>query len=213
VKLAVNVRTGNFTYFDSRKCRITVDHVMASGALPPGLPPVEIDGEYYWDGGIVSNTPLQHILDNQDAATLVFQVDLFPAEGAVPTTWFEAAAREKDIRFSSRTRLSTDMLLQRRRLQTALRTLLDRLPPDLREGADFETLCKAAEEKPVSVVHLIHRSRHWQSNSKDYEFSRRSMLEHWAAGNAAVRKTMHKSGVIAHNLVDGGTAAFDLTKD
>lgn len=210
---AVNVRTGNFVYFDSSERRITVDHVMASGALPPGLPPVEIDGEHYWDGGLVSNTPLQHILDHQYAPTLVFQVDLFPAEGATPTTWFEAAAREKDIRYSSRTRMTTDMLMQRRKLQTALATLLDRLPPDMQDAEDVKMLCDAAREMPVSVVHLIHRSRRWQSNSKDYEFSRRSMLEHWAAGSAAVRKTMHKSGVIAHNLVDGKTAAFDLTKD
>src|SRR3546814_9746638 len=83
----------------------------------------------------------------------------------------------------------------------------------MQDAEDVKMLCAAAREMPVSVVHLIHRSRRWQSNSKDYEFSRRSMLEHWAAGSAAVRKTMHKSGVIAHNLVDGKTAAFDLTKD
>ncbi len=210
---AVNIRTGNFVYFDSRERRITPEHVMASGALPPGFPPIEIDGELYWDGGIVSNTPLQHVLDHQYAPTLIFQVDLFPAEGQVPATLFEAAEREKDIRFSSRTRLSTDMLLKQRKLKAALRTLLDRLPPDLRNGDDFETLCEAAQELPVAVVHLIHRARRWENHSKDYEFSRRSMLEHWAAGNADVRKTMHKSGILARNIVDGRTAAFDLTRD
>lgn len=210
---AVNVRTGNFVYFDNRDRRIGPEHVMASGALPPGLPPVEIDGELYWDGGIVSNTPLQHILDHQYAPTLIFQVDLFPAEGEVPDTLFQAAEREKDIRFSSRTRLSTDMLLHQRKLKKALQTLLDRLPPELRNGEDVELLCKAAKDLPVSIVHLIHRSRRTESQSKDYEFSRRSMLEHWSAGGADVRDTMHKSGVIARNFVDGGTAAFDLTRE
>src|SRR3546814_5968814 len=90
------------------------------------------------------------ILDHQYAPTLVFQVDLFPAEGATPTTWFEAAAREKDIRYSSRTRMTTDMLMQRRKLQTALATLLDRLPPDMQDAEDVKMLCAAAREMPVS---------------------------------------------------------------
>lgn len=210
---AVNVRTGNFIYFDSCDRRIGPEHVMASGALPPGLPPVEIDGELYWDGGIVSNTPLQHVLDHQYAPALIFQVDLFPAQGHVPTTFFEAAEREKDIRYSSRTRMNTDLLLHRRKLQIALRSLLDKLPSDLREHEEYEMLCEAARELPIAIVHLIHRGRRWESQSKDYEFSRRSMLENWAAGNEAVRKTMHKSGVLARNLVDGETAAFDLTRD
>lgn len=210
---AVNVRTGNFVYFDSEERRITADHIMASGALPPGLPPVEIDGELYWDGGLVSNTPLQHVLDHQYAPTLIFQVDLFPARGETPKTLLEAAEREKDIRYSSRTRLSTELLLTQRKLKLALRTLLDRLPPELRDGDEFDMLCDAAKELPVSVVHLIHRARRWESNSKDYEFSRRSMLEHWAAGSEDVRRTMRKTGLLARNIVDGGTAAFDLTRD
>src|SRR3546814_9268086 len=80
--------------------------------------------------------------------------------------------------------MTTDMLMQRRKLQTALATLLDRLPPDMQDAEDVKMLCAAAREMPVSVVHLIHRSRRWKSNSKDYEFSRRSMLEHWAAGRS-----------------------------
>ena len=82
---AVNIRLGNFVYFDSTDCRITADHVMASAALPPGFPPIQIEGEYYWDGGLVSNTPLVHVLDTGlTRDTLVFQVDLFSARGDVP---------------------------------------------------------------------------------------------------------------------------------
>ena len=98
--------TGNIVYFDSRERRLGVEHIMASGALPPGLPPVVIDGEAYWDGGLVSNTPLQYILDNGDEHDLcIFQVDLFSARGEIPKTILEAAGREKEIRYSSRTRL------------------------------------------------------------------------------------------------------------
>ena len=105
---AVNVRTGNFLYFDSSECKIDVRHVMASGALPPGFPPIEIDGEFYWDGGLVSNTPLQHVLDQPGSdRRLVFQVDLFPARGEMPATIADVSEREKDIRYSSRTRLNT----------------------------------------------------------------------------------------------------------
>src|SRR5205814_5227403 len=101
---AVNVRTGNFAYFDSAKERIKPEHIMASGALPPGFPPVEIEGEQYRDGGLVSNTPLQYVLDYfPRRSRLSFQLDLFHAHGALPTNLEEVSEREKDIRSSSRT--------------------------------------------------------------------------------------------------------------
>ena len=107
----VNVRTGNFAYFDSRKDRLGPEHVMASGALPPGFPSVEIDGEHYWDGGVVSNTPLAQVVGAENMRdTLAFQVDLWPARGGLPTSLEEVAERQKDIQYSSRTRLVTDQL-------------------------------------------------------------------------------------------------------
>src|SRR5262249_18550849 len=100
---AVNVRTGNFVYFDTQKMRIGPEHIMASGALPPALPAVKIEGEYYWDGGIVSNTPLQYLLDQEeDLSSLVFQVDLFSARGSLPRSMPDVLARHKDIMYSSR---------------------------------------------------------------------------------------------------------------
>src|SRR5690606_33967840 len=83
---AVNIESGNSRYFDTDEERLDARHIMASGALPPGLPPIEIDGCRWWDGGIVSNTPLAHVLDHQTSDLLVFQVDLFPAQGEVPQT-------------------------------------------------------------------------------------------------------------------------------
>src|SRR3546814_2630316 len=101
---AVAVETGNFRYFDTTCDTIDARHILASGALPPGLPPVEIDGHWYWDGGLVSNTPLEHVVAAADDDMLVFQVDLFPARGERPHDLEQAWSREKDIRYSSRTR-------------------------------------------------------------------------------------------------------------
>ncbi|MDE2004497.1 MAG: patatin-like phospholipase family protein, partial [Betaproteobacteria bacterium] len=141
---AVDVRTGNFAYFDTINQRLDARHIMASGALPPGFPPIEIDGELYWDGGLVSNTPLQYVLDQPEVANrLVFQVDLFVAEGPVPTNLVQVAEREKDIRFSSRTRLNTTNALARHALTQAARRLVAKLPPNLASDPDLQAL-KAA---------------------------------------------------------------------
>ena len=128
---AVNISTGNNVVFDSAKTRIGPEHVMASGALPPGFPPVEIEGEYYWDGGLVSNTPLEFVLDAAEGQydLLVMQVDLFPARGPVPRTLLEAGEREKDIRYSSRTQLATNTLCERHDVRYAINELHKLFPP------------------------------------------------------------------------------------
>lgn len=208
---AVNVETGNFRYFDNRRERLDARHIMASGALPPGLPPIEIDGQWWWDGGIVSNTPLQEVLDHQDADLLVFQVDLFPASDVRPRTILDVVAREKEIRYSSRTRLTSDQLMALRRERELIRKVLAKLPPELASDKDVRALAEQAEEYAVSVVHLIYRANAWEGGARDYEFSRRTMEEHWAAGETAVAATMRESALIASNILDGRTAAFDLT--
>ena len=208
---AVNVTRGNFCYFDSREQRIDVRHVMASGALPPGFPPVEIDGEYYWDGGIVSNTPLQYVLDEPGRRPrLVFQVDLFAARGEMPATLAEASEREKDIRYSSRTRLNTTYELRRQATVQAAQRLLARLPASLRDDPDAKLLAAIPAEAAVDVVHLIYRSKHYESQSKDYEFSRASMLEHWAAGLADTQATLEDPRWTGRDRRDTGVHVFDL---
>ncbi len=210
---AVNVETGNFHYFDTRgpkRERIDARHIMASGALPPGLPPVEIDGAWWWDGGIVSNTPLSHVLDRQKADLLVFQVDLFPARGERPATIMDVVSREKDIRYSSRTRQVTDQLIRLRKEREAIRKVLDKLPPELREDADVARLAELAAEHAVNVVHLIYRKHGWEGGARDFEFSRATMEHHWAEGLAAIAETMRHDSLLARNIVDGRTAAFDL---
>jgi len=211
---AVNVRTGNFEYFDSTKQTIDARHIMASGALPPGFAPVEIDGEYYWDGGLVSNTPLQYVLDQPGKRRrVVFQVDLFAARGALPETLAEVTEREKDIRYSSRTRLNTTNELDRQVIAQAARRLIDKLPASLRDDPDVKALGKVRCETAVDVVHLIYRSKHYETQSKDYEFSRLSMEEHWSSGRADMAHTLHDPRWIHHERAASGVHVFDLTSD
>ena len=189
---AVNVRTGNFAYFDNAEQKIGPEHIMASGALPPGFPPVEIDGEYYWDGGLVSNTPLDYVLDHEkNDDLLIFQVDLFSARGQMPDSILEASEREKDIRYSSRTRLITDANKKLHNTRKALRELIARLPEDLKADPLVATLVGSGEGKhrhggPPD----LQEQESSKSGSKDYDFSRVGMLEHWRAGEEDVRITM-----------------------
>ncbi len=209
---AVNVRSGNFEYFDSASRRLDARHVMASGALPPGFPPVEIDGEHYWDGGLLSNTPLQYVLDQPDARRrMIFQVDLFPAAGRLPDTMPEVIAREKDIRFSSRTRLNTSHAVQGQRAARAVRRLLDKLPESLRNDPDALELARLhAGPGDMDIVHLIYRSKGYEGESKDYEFSRRSMQEHWRAGVADMSRTLADPRWRNHDPQAEGVHVFDV---
>ncbi len=209
---AVDVESGNFRYFDTADERLDARHVMASGALPPGLPPIEIDGRWYWDGGLVSNTPLSHVLDHQQAEMLVFQVDLFSAADDKPRTMLDVVAREKEIRFSSRTRQVSDEQMRLRKDRELTRRILAKLPPGLANDPDVIEVTRRAAELPVSIVQMIYRANAWEGGSRDFEFSARSMHEHWQAGRAAVAETMANARLVAQNILDGKTAAFDLTQ-
>ena len=209
---AVEIKTGNFRFFDTTRERIDARHIMASGALPPGLPPVEIDGCHYWDGGLVSNTPLTHILGHQASDLLVFQVDLFSSANDLPHTIMDVMARAKEIQFSSRTRQVSSLLLKQRNERQAVARLLDKLPADMAEDADVVALRELTQDHSVNLVQLIYRANAWEGGSRDYEFSARTMAEHMAAGRAAVADTMTHSGVLARNILDGQTAAFDLSR-
>jgi len=211
---AVNVHTGNFAFFDTAKQRLDVRHIMASSALPPGFPPVEIDGDWYWDGGLVSNTPLQYVLDQPgDDGRLIFQVDVFSCVGNLPANLAEVAAREKDIRFSSRTRLNTTNALSRHALAQCARRLVEKLPPELANDPDVLAIKAASHEIAVTVVHLIQRGKYYETESKDYEFSRRSMQEHWNAGRADMAHTLTHPTWLARNPPPDGVHVFDLTRD
>jgi NTE family protein len=207
---AVNIRTGNFAYFDNTHQKIGPEHIMASGALPPGLPPVEIDGEWYWDGGLVSNTPLEYVLD-QDAKDdlVIYQVDLFNARGPMPKTLQEAAEREKDIRYSSRTRLNTDAQLRIHRLKSSLADLLKTLPAERSADPNVKLLADFSKESSVIVVQLIYRDRAYEGSFKDVEFSRQTMLDHWAAGLADGERSARRKTHNPPHPGPGGAISID----
>ncbi|WP_172328830.1 DUF3734 domain-containing protein [Mangrovicoccus sp. HB161399] len=208
---AVDLETGNFAYFDSARQTIGPEHVMASGALPPGLPPVEVEGRLWWDGGLVSNTPLQYVLEHHDDRPMtIFQADLFSARGQRPKTLGEVESRRKDIQFSSRTRLTTDRYRELHKLAAAARRLRARLPETMRGDPDLDRLCRAAPSAPVDLVHLIHRRAAFETDAKDYDFSRLSMLQHWEAGARDVGQSLADPRWQARGRHEG-LRVFDLT--
>ena len=211
---AVNVRSGNFVYFDNTTYQICPEHVMASGSLPPGFPPTEIEGECYWDGGLVSNTPLDWVLDSRPGRdTLAFQIDLWSARGEFPRNLIEAETRLKEIRYSSRTRLATNQFKKKQILRRAAAQLLAKIPKELLQTPQAEMLAFEADEKVYNLVQLIYRTRHYEGNSKDYEFSRRTMEEHWQSGyNDAVRTLRHPEVLQRPQGLDG-VFTFDLAVD
>jgi NTE family protein len=216
---AVGVTTGNFRYFDNLEFKklgkkIGPEHIMASGALPPGFPSIVIDGEHYWDGGIASNTPLDFVLDAEiDRDLLIFQIDLFSARGPLPVSLLEAAEREKDIRFSSRTRMNTDKNKQIHNARKALRELIGKLPDYLKNDPSVEILCKLSRESTVTVVHLIYRSKNYESSSKDYDFSHVGMVEHWEAGVRDVHVSMRHKDWLERPQTGETMVTYDLTGD
>jgi NTE family protein len=216
---AVSVTSGNFRYFDNLEFkklgkRIGPEHIMASGALPPGFPSIMIEGEHYWDGGIASNTPLDFVLDSEiNRDLLIFQVDLFSARGPLPESLLEAAEREKDIRFSSRTRMNTDKNRQIHEARKALRDLMGKLPEDLKNDPSVKFLCQAAKENTVTVVHLIYKSKNYESSSKDYDFSHVGMVEHWSAGVRDVHLSMRHKEWLERPQSGQTMVTYDMTGD
>ena len=216
---AVSVTTGNFRYFDNVEFskfgkKIGPEHIMASAALPPGFPSIEIEGEHYWDGGIASNTPLDYVLDEETARDLlIFQVDLFSARGRLPETLLEAAEREKDIRYSSRTRMNTDKNKQVHNTRKALCDLIAKLPGELKNDPSVEALREAVRENTITVVHLIYRSKNYESSSKDYDFSRVGMVEHWSAGVRDVHQSMRHKEWLQRPQSGETMVTYDLTGD
>jgi NTE family protein len=208
---AVNVRTGQFAYFDSTKITIRPEHVMASAALPPGFPAVEIDGEHYWDGGVVSNTPLAYVLDQLPRRSrLTFQVDVFQAYGIVPTNLEEVAEREKDIRYASRTRMNTDIYGDKHEVRHAINALIELLPPELANSPQARKLYKLGCVTQMDIVQLIYRPQAPQGSQKDYEFSRLTMEQRWEQGKLDALQTLEAAPWLAAKSPETGVRVFDV---
>jgi NTE family protein len=208
---AVNVATGNFVYFDNTTHKITPEHVIASGSLPPGFPATEIEGEHYWDGGLMSNTPLLWVLESRPRQdTLAFQVDLWSASGARPRTMAEVATRQKEIQYSSRTRANSDRFKHLQSIRNTLADLLAAIPEEMRETKEYKILEPIAERKAYNIIQMIYRSDKYEGDCKDFEFSRLSMEDHWRSGYHDMVRTLRHPEVLERPSNDEGVLIFDL---
>jgi NTE family protein len=208
---AVNVLTGNFVYFDNAVEQIEPEHIIASGALPPALPMVKIGTDHYWDGGIVSNTPLQHLLDQEDNLnTMVLQVDLFSARGVLPRDIQDVMARHKDIMYSSRTRYNTDVFRRIHNLKAGLYQALTRIPEEKLSDHERELKARLSNLPDISILHIIYQQKAYEGHAKDHEFSGTSMREHWQSGYEDTKRTLkHQkwlkmpppgAGIVVHDV-------------
>jgi len=208
---SVNVRSGNFVYFDTTETIIEPEHVMASGALPPALPMMQVGTDWFWDGGVVSNTPLQHLFDNIGTlSTLIFQVDLFSARGRLPRDMADVLARQKDIQYSSRTRMVTDTYMQRHRQNLLIRRLLDKVAEGDLTDAERALKAALARQPEITLLHLIYRQAAYETQAKDYEFSAASMREHWQSGYRDTHATLQRKEWMAMPSEEGGIAVHDV---
>jgi NTE family protein len=208
---AVDVASGNFAYFDNAETCITPEHIMASGALPPALPMVQIGGDFFWDGGIVSNTPLQHLLDHIDGENaLVFQVDLFSARGPVPRDMAEAMGRAKDIQYSSRTRLTTDYYRAAHAQRIQIKKLLARLPEDQLTPEELVLKAKLAALPAIAILQMIYQEAAHEGQAKDYDFSKSSMRDHWAAGLRDTQMTLSRRHWLEMPSEESGIVSRDI---
>jgi NTE family protein len=187
---------------------------MASGALPPAFPSVEIDGEHYWDGGLVSNTPLQYVLDYYPRRSrLAFQVDLFQSFGRIPESIEEVSERAKDIQYSSRTRVNTDAFQERHDVRYAINELEKLLPADIAETEQAKRLHAFGCVTEMDIVQLIYRPFAPQGASKDYEFGRGTMIAQWNQGASDAMATLRAAPWLAPKLTDVGVRVFDVMHD
>lgn len=211
---AVNVMTGNFLYFDNKKEVIEPEHVMASGALPPALPMVKIGTDHFWDGGIVSNTPLQHLLDQEDKLnSLVFQVDLFSARGVLPRDIQEVLARHKDIVYSSRTRHNTDIYKRMNNLKADYYKALLKIPEDQLSNHERTMRDSFADLPGITILQMIYQQKAYEGDSKDHEFSATSMREHWQSGLEDTRRTLKRRDWLALPADGMGIVVHDVHRE
>ncbi|STX55720.1 patatin-like phospholipase [Legionella beliardensis] len=209
---AVNVTSGNFTYFDNTTHKICLEHIIASASLPPGFSATEINGEFYWDGGLISNTPLEWVVEGETRQdTLAFQVDLWNAQGSLPRNIAETMTRQKEIQYSSRTRASTTNFQRLQSIRCVLVELLSKLPPHLSKSKEAKFLEKIADHKVYNIVQLIHRPKYYEGHAKDYEFSLAMMREHWKAGYVDTMKTLQYPEIFIPPNHEEGVLTFDLS--
>jgi len=206
---AVNVRSGSMRYFDSRDAALGIDHVMASGALPPAFPAIRIDGEPYWDGGVYSNTPIEAVLDDKPRRdSVVFGVNVWQPTGAEPQSIWQVMGRQKDIQYASRADSHIARQKQIHRLRHVIREIASHLSPEKR--AQCKELVDWGCATTIHVVRLLAPTLDSEDYLKDIDFTPAGIRARWQAGLADTRRTIERApwerevdpmeGVIVHEL-------------
>jgi NTE family protein len=210
---AVNVCTGESVYFDNTKTVLGPEHVMASGALPPGFPPVNVGGEWYWDGGISSNTPLWYVVDEAYRESgLVLQIDVFSGAGDLPQNLNQVQERMKDLQYASKTRFNAARVRQQEELRASLRRVLAMLPDDALVDPDVERLTAVSTRGEVMLVHFTNHHDTRSSDFKDYEFSRATVMDLWEGGLGDVRHAIATEAWRNATEMAHGIHVCDLTQ-
>jgi NTE family protein len=188
---AAHVRSSQMTYFDNRRCKLDVRHIMASGALPPAFPAVRINGELYWDGGILANTPTEVVLDDDPRRdSLIFTVHLWNPVGAEPNTMAGVLNRHKDVQYSSRIASQITRHQQTHRLRHVINELAARLPEIERERAEVRELVSYGCQTRMHVVQLLAPQLDHEDHTKDVDFSPSGIRRRWDAGYAHTKAVL-----------------------
>ncbi|MCC6198372.1 MAG: patatin-like phospholipase family protein [Burkholderiales bacterium] len=191
---AVNVRSGEMRYFDSRDETVHLDHVLASGALPPAFPAVRIEGEPYWDGGIYSNTPIEAVLDDKPRQdSVIFTVHMWNPEGPEPDTLWQVMGRQKDIQYASRARSHIARQKQIHHLRHVIRELAKKLPEDARKSNEVRELTSWGCGTTMHVVRLIAPAVDGEDHTKDIDFTASGIRARWQAGYADARRMLRRA--------------------
>jgi len=191
---AANVRTSMMHYFDSRESEVTTEHIMASGALPPAFPAVRIDGEFYWDGGILSNTPTEVIFDdNPRRNSLIFAVHLWNPTGPNPQSIWEVLDRQKDIQYSSRIASHITRQQQTHRLRHVVSQLVRHLPDDVRKSEAVRELAGYGCVTQMHVVRLLAPRLENENHTKDIDFSPSGISMRREAGYEATTRALKQA--------------------
>jgi NTE family protein len=186
-----NVRTSQMHYFDARETEITVRHIMASGALPPAFPAIRIGEDYYWDGGILSNTPTEAIFDdNPRRDSVIFAVHMWNPTGEAPETMWEVLHRQKDIQYSSRVASHIARQLQAHRLRHVISQLLKHIPEKQRNMPEVRELAGYGCVTQMHVVQLLAPRLATEDHTKDIDFSASGIRARWEAGYADTSRTV-----------------------
>lgn len=212
---ATNVRTGATVYFDNNERSITTAHIVASASLPPGFPPTEIEGEYYWDGGVVSNSPMQFVFDNRKDyhtinSAIAFEVDLWDANGEVPLDITSATLRAMEIHSASRINISLEQYRKMQEFRFALRRHLDQIPEQYRDTPEVRLLTQEASTQVATLVQLKYQAKKYESAGKIFDFSRRAMEEHWQAGFNDTKAALAEPAVLELPDISEGSRIFDV---